>query len=283
MSTMSTVILSAGTSAVVTAVVGTVLDWGRKVTAFITRHLRPDHAPLFLGANFMATMNGWNDSSLRIRIACAPSQTPRHVELNPDLAVRFVAQSFPGVFDDAPLRSYPDREITFRERGSDRGGLTISSSGRVDFDTSLSTQATDVAGPSVPVLEALDLILQVVAAMTSPGYRALTRRSRVHTGLDWYVGIAPIVTHPEFGTVPWVGMDLPGRQPAKTSETQRPQLPLEGYGAEDLRNWHSRRGALSVARAFLVDFFRMNGYYDSDGAVDDTIAHLHRTERLTVS
>jgi hypothetical protein len=50
---------------------------------------------------------------VRLLAACAPSRAIRESDIDPDRAIRFVRESFPGMFPDEPSLSLPHEGVKF--------------------------------------------------------------------------------------------------------------------------------------------------------------------------
>src|SRR5438552_1084543 len=107
MVSMNTVTVSAGVSAVVTVLVGTLLNWGERIVTFLRRRLPPNHAPLASGGGWLATQTSSATDQVRVLACCAPNRSLRRHEVSPDAAVAFVRKQFRGLFPDEPVFSMP--------------------------------------------------------------------------------------------------------------------------------------------------------------------------------
>ena len=101
--------------ALAVAAVGAALKWGKALLAAIARRVRPDHAALGARPAWALIASGvsGNRSAIRVLAACAPSRSLRPASIDPDLAIRFIRDSFPGMFPDEPAVSLPRHGVKF--------------------------------------------------------------------------------------------------------------------------------------------------------------------------
>jgi hypothetical protein len=113
--------------ALAVAAVGAGLKWGKTALAAIARRVRPDHAALRAGPAWPldASFISGNRSAIRMRVACAPSRSLRLTSIDPDLAIPFIRQGFPGMFPDEPAVALPHVGVRFTDAA--RPGSTYTS------------------------------------------------------------------------------------------------------------------------------------------------------------
>jgi hypothetical protein len=135
---MLAIIIAAVLGAAVGALTTAGLKWGRSALAFVGARLRRDHRSLYAGGNWMLpqSVSSGQTCSVRILIACAPSRAIRKSDIDPDRAIPFMRQSFPGMFLDEPSLSLPQQGVKFTVAsiGSPSDGYAWAwANGRIDL------------------------------------------------------------------------------------------------------------------------------------------------------
>ena len=99
-------VLAAGAGALTTAS----LKWGRSAFTSLMAHIRRDNRTLNGGRawGLPAQITAGKKCSIRVLVACAPSRSLRRRPIDPDFAIPFVRESFPGLFPDEPAVSLPN-------------------------------------------------------------------------------------------------------------------------------------------------------------------------------
>lgn len=280
-STGTTVEISAAVSAVTGAAAGSVWRWGARMLHTIRNHLQPDHGALF-DASWALYVATSISARIMVRVACAPNRSLGRSEIDPDLAVRFVAEAFPGIYSDRPAFSSSITGVRFdAARGSEDGFIWVWKSGRVDVAWYLPRDPSELGGPNVDVMELLVPVALLARAVSGRTYKQLFGHAfRGHRRrLDWFIGVTSGVTDGVHGNQPWREAVFPGRSPARAGSEQIAFCPANGFAADALRNWNPHRGVVGALRPFLEDFLKVNGYHDLSGAVSDTLKEF-KTSKL---
>lgn len=270
MSTILIGILSAVAGALVTAI----LKWPARLWAYLRTHLPPDHSSLYgHGWALMPTTSGC--ARIRVQVVAAPDRALPGRPINPDAAIRFVHDRFPGRFPTSPAFSIPSEGVRFEKApgGLSNGYVWVWRTGRVDFDQYVVPKHDHQGRVLVPVLEILDQIRLVFDAVTSPVYAKVFPRRPIHRHrrFDWFIGVSPTISCPDGVTTSWDDVEFPGRRPARAGTCQQAFCPPGGFAPTALRSWNPRRGCSDLLRTFLLDFLQQNGFHDCDVAIDDTL------------
>jgi hypothetical protein len=243
------------------------------VVAAVRRIVAPDHLPLQLGS-------GWSTNAIsgtgkvRMLVCCAPNRSLRRKEVNPDQAVALFRAQFAGLFPVEPVFSMPEHGVRFAPDGGTDGGYGwVHASGRVDLSMNIPTEVHDAGSITISVLDVVDPVLRVVAAMRSAAYRGTfgARVLGLRRRFDWAIAVSPTVVVPEWGSASWTALMFPGAIPPRAGTQQQASCPPLGYAAAALRNWDVRRPDTDVLRVFLRDFLYQNGYHNVDAAVEDSL------------
>ena len=265
--------------ALAVAAVGAGLKWGKALLAAIARRVRPDHAALHARPAWALIASGvsGNRSAIRVLAACAPSRSLRPANIDPDLAIPFIHESFPGMFPDEPAVSLPRHGVKFTVSpdGSTSDGFAWAwASGRVDLSAVIGLEPRSDGRFVIPILEILRPITLLAEAVSRPAYSRVygKTRTRLPRRFDWFIAVSTDLVRPGDGaTVPWDDLEFPGRRPQRAGASQYPSCPPAGYARARLRNWSPRRPIAELLAAFLDDFLKQNGYHAVDQAIADTI------------
>jgi hypothetical protein len=266
--------------ALAVAATAAAIKWGRAFLAAIGTRVRPDHRTLHGGRawGLSAQITAGQQCSIRVLVACAPSRSlARTNAVDPDLAIPFVRESFPGMFPDEPAVSLPGEGVRFSADpdGSSMSGYAwVWATGRVDLAVDIALDCGPDQRFTIPLVEVLSPIMLMAAAMSGPGYARVygKTRTRLPRRFDWFIAVSTNFLGPDACTVQWDGITFPGRCPPRAGSTRINFCPAGGYARERLRNWKAG-GPVSVLLAvFLEDFLKQNGYHDVGAAVADVIA-----------
>lgn len=266
-------------SALAVAAVGAALKWGKTLLAAVAQRVRPDHAALHARPAWALPASGvsGNRSAIRVLAACAPSRSLRPRSIDPDLAISFIRNSFPGMFPDEPAVSLPREGVMFTVSpdGSTSDGFAWAwASGRVDLSAVIGLEPRPDGRFVIPLLEVLRPITLLANAISSPAYSRVygKTRTRLPRRLDWFIAVSTDLVRPGDGaTVPWDDLEFHVRRPQRAGASQYPSCPPAGYASARLRNWNPRRPLAELLAAFLDDFLKQNGYHSVDQAIADTI------------
>jgi hypothetical protein len=212
---------------------------------------------------------------VRVLVCCAPNRSLRRREINPDDAVRLIRSVFGRWVGEEPVYSSPRGGVRFEASGGvDRAYAWAHSGGRIDLCRAIPTTGTDTGEVAIAVLDILEVLAEVDAAVRSPLYAAAFGRRLL--GLprrfDWTTAVSTTVTTEDHGVVHWKQLTFPTVAPPRRGTQQQSFLPPEGYAAKSLRDWSLRRPRARLYTEFLRDFLYVNGYHDIDEAVRGTIA-----------
>jgi hypothetical protein len=135
---MVAIIVAAVLGAVFGVLTTASLKWGRAALAAVIARVRPDHKSLHGGGPWMLpqSVSAGKPCSVRVLVACAPARHLGAVEIDPDLAIPFLRNSFPGMFPDEPAFSLPIEGIRFTvaDQGSPGDGYAWAwKNGRLDL------------------------------------------------------------------------------------------------------------------------------------------------------
>lgn len=174
---MNTVAVSAAVSAVVTVVVGTMVNWGERIVTWARRRATPDHLPITSGSGWLSTTAASSTAQVRVLVCCAPNRSLRRREVNPDCAIRLVRSQFTGMFPDRPVFSIPEHGVRFEsEDGAADGYAWAHAGGRVDLCVTIPTTGPDPGPISISVLDVVAVLLRVARSCPQ---RLLRRRVRL--------------------------------------------------------------------------------------------------------
>jgi len=229
--------------ALAVAAVGASLKWGKTALKAIIGRARPDHAALTARPAWALIASGASGgrSAIRVMAACAPSRSLRPASIDPDVAIPFIRESFPGMFPDEPAQSLPREGIKFTvsPEGSPADGYAWAwASGRVDLSAVISlTPGTDNRYV-VPILEITRPIVLLAEAVSGPAYSRVygKTRTRLPRRFDWFIAVSTDLVRPDGATVPWSDLDFPGQRPQRAGASQYPFCPPNGYASARLRN-----------------------------------------------
>jgi hypothetical protein len=275
MLTIIVAVLSAAVGAFTTAC----LKWGRSVLAFARSRVRRDHRTLYGGRAWALpqSVSAGRQCSVRVLVACAPSRSIRRSDIDPDCAIPFIRESFPGMFPEEPSLSLPQEGVKFTvaSHGTSGDGYAWAwVSGRVDL-------AVDVpldCGPDqrffLPLIDVLRPVALMAAAVSGLGYAKVygKTRTRLPRRFDWFIAVSMTITHPSALTVEWDDVAFPGRRAPRAGSGQRTFCPVGGYAAAKLRNWKAGSSVTELLAVFLEDFLKQNGYHDVADAINDAAA-----------
>ena len=207
----------------------------------------------------------------------APSKPkPRTNAIDPDLAIPFVRESFPGMFPNEPAVSLPQEGVRFSADpdGSSMSGFAwVWATGRVDLAVDIALDCGPNQRFTIPIMEVLLPITLMATAVSAPGYARVYGKTR--TGLprrfDWFIAVSTNFLRPDNCTVQWDGITFPGRCPPRAGSMQTNFCPTGGYASDRLQNWKVGSPVSVLLATFLEDFLKQNGYHDVADAVADTI------------
>lgn len=275
MSAGQTAVVSTAVSAIVTVIVGTLVQWGARVAALVRRRVVPDHLPLTIGSSSVSTVGSPTDQ-VRMLVCCAPNRSLRRKEINPDQAVQFVRAAFGRWVGDEPVYSSPRLGVSFESpSGADHGFVWVNASGRVDVCRALPTTSMEPDKATFSVLSLLDVLADVADAMKLPEYDATFghRLLRLPRRFDWAIAVSPTISAADWGAVSWHDVLFPGDVPPSRAGTRHVAVaPAEGYARTALRNWRLRRPRADLYGEFLRDFLYLNGYHNVDQPIRAAIA-----------
>ena len=278
-STGTTIGIAAAVSAVVTAVVGTLLNWGGRVVSWIKASVPPDHQPILHGQWSIASATS-STNRMRVSIAVAPNRSLRRQSLHPDNAIAFVHTNFPGMFPPSPIYSAPVFGVHFEAPGGTTDGMMwINAGGRVDLNWYAATQYHEAADVAVPLLDLLQPIAMMTQAVRGSGYDDVFGRRApfFRRRFDWHINVSPTLVIQESSiSTSWTRLIFPGAEAKRAGVNQLATAPSEGYGSKQLKNWDPKRSTRKLLAVFLRDFLEMNGYHDCDSAIADTLEAFQR-------
>src|SRR5262249_31166761 len=106
---MLAIIIAAVLGAAVGALTTASLKWGRAALAVVMARMRRDHRTLHGGDawSLPQSVSAGAQCSVRVLVACAPSRSIRESSIDPDRAIPFIRENFPGMFPDEPSLSLP--------------------------------------------------------------------------------------------------------------------------------------------------------------------------------
>lgn len=259
----------------------------RRAVAALWRRSRPDHGALHQQPAWgLGHVGTTGLPSVRFIAACAPSRSLRRTELDPDAAIHFVRDRFPGIFPDQPAYSSPRDGVRFDLTDGTRsdGYAWVWASGRIDLCLSIQPAPTKDGRIVLPVLDILRPIALLADAVASPSYTDVFGKPRLflRRRFDWFIGVSGELTHLDNCTVSWDDLSFPGRRPERAGTRQHPFCPPTGFAKDQLINWNPRRPVADLLAAFLNDFLKTNGYHNLQDAITDTLAAFERTHHGTL-
>lgn len=273
------IIIAAVLGAAVGALTTASLKWGKSALAVVGARLRRDHRTLHGGRAWALpqSVSAGEPCAVRLLVACAPSRVIRESDIDPDRAILFIRQSFPGMFPDEPSLSLPQEGIKFTVANNDSssGGYAWSwANGRVDLAVDIQLDCGSDQRFTIPLLDTLRPIAMMAAAISSPGYVRVygKTRTRLPRRFDWFIAVSMTCTHPSVCTMEWDDITFPGRRPPRAGSGQRTFCPPNGYAATKLQSWRAGSSIKKLLAVFLDDFLKQNGYHDVGDAITDAVA-----------
>lgn len=174
----TTVEVSGAVSAVVTAVVGSLLNWGARLVAWLRQTLPPDHTAINTGGLSAITSVAECQERVGILIATAPSRRLGQSDLDPDRAIALVHRFFGHLVGESPEFSTPRAGVRFAVNEQLGPGIptmtrrvTINPSGRVDLLVYVPVR------PNATHPDRFDLPLEELAGPSSRSWRAAAARN----------------------------------------------------------------------------------------------------------
>lgn len=265
MSAVQTAVISTAVSAIVTVVVGTLVQWGGRIAASLRRRVVPDHLPLTDGGGYTATRIGSSVDQVRVLVCCAPNRSRRRREVNPDLAVRLVRAAFGRWVGEQPVYSSPRLGVRFAApHGEQYGYAWAHASGRVDLCHAIPTAVTETGHVTISVLDILGVLAAVDSAVHRPEYDSTFGRRLfcLPRRFDWAIAVSSTISTTNFGAISWHQLDFPGAVPARAGTDQLAFEPAEGFARDALRNWSLHRNRAELYSEFLRDFLYVNGFHN---------------------
>lgn len=270
-----TVEISAAVSAVTGAAAGKVWTWAGAAMAAVRWRLIPDHRPLYdadwrLTAAFDST-----HPRFAIRVTCAPNRSLGRAELDPDVAIRFVHEAFPGIYADRPEHSSSRSGVRFLPREGP-GNIWVWRSGRIDLEWYLPPGD----GGNLPRMDAIELLRPVAliaSAVSHPRYVQLFGRrfQRHRRRFDWFIVVSPTLRENATSeSRPWAEVVFPVPAPPRAGSNQTPFSPVDGFASSALRDWKPAARVRQALALFLEDYLKVNGYHDVSPAVDGTVDYF---------
>lgn len=278
---MNTVAISAAVSAIVTVLVGTLLNWGERVATYVRTRVVPDHAPLAVGSGW-STQAASATERVRVLVCCAPNRSLRSRDVDPDEAVEFVREQLPGLFLDEPVFSMPPHGVRFEASGGVENGYAwVDASGRIDLCVNVPTEPPDPGPITIALTDLVEPVLTVLHAVRSISYdRTFGRRlPGFRRRFDWAIAVSPTINVPDRGGVSWNDIRFPGRRPPRAGTKQQAYCPPAGYAATELRSWRVQRSAEVLVRLYIRDLLQQNGFHSVEDAIDDAIEALRPSLR----
>ena len=258
----------------------------RRAISSVWHRTRPDHRALFLRPAWgISAVTSGRTGKVRFLAACAPSRSLRHPGVDPDPAIRFVRDHFPGLFPDQPAFSTTREGVKFTASpdGSPQDGYAwVWATGRVDLCIEIQPHTTDDGRVIVPVLDIFRPIALLADAMASHAYTAMFGRPRwpLRKRFDWFIGVSGDVLRADGCTVSWDDIEFPGRKPERAGAHQQSYCPPSGFASNQLRSWNPYRPVTDLLAVFLDDFLKTNGYHNVDGAITDTVRAFEAHQAL---
>lgn len=276
---MLVIIIAAVLGAAVGALTTASLKWGRSALVVLRARIQRDHRTLHGGRAWMLpqSVSAGSRCSVRVLVACAPSRAIRQSGIDPDRAVPFIRESFPGMFPNEPSLSLPNEGVKFtvaNDGNSGEGYAWAWAGGRVDLAIDVELDCGPDQRFTIPILDVLRPIAMMATAVSGPGYAKVygKTRTRLPRRFDWFIAVSMNFTHPSAWTVEWDDVAFPGRRPPRAGSGQRTFCPVGGYASTKLRDWKAGSSVEEVLAVFLDDFLKQNGYHDVGDAITDAIA-----------
>lgn len=107
-------ILIAVLSAVAGVLVTALLKWPARLWALLRRRIPADHSSLY-GHGWALTSTSSGCDRIRVQVVAAPDRALPDRPLDPDRAIRFVHERFPGRFPASPTFSIPSEGVRFEQ------------------------------------------------------------------------------------------------------------------------------------------------------------------------
>lgn len=195
--------------------------------------------------------------------------------IDPDLAIPFIRESFPGMLPDEPAQSLPRDGIKFTVSpdGSPADGYAWAwASGRVDLSAVISLTPGQMSGTWLPSWRSRARSSCLPRRFPArPAWVYGKTRTRLPSGFDWFIAVSTELVRPGGATVPWSDLHFPGHRPQRAGASQYPFCPPTGYASARLRNRNPRRPISELLAVFLDDFLKQNGYHAVGDAIADTV------------
>jgi len=272
---MSTAAISAVVSAIVTVILGTLMNWGERIVSWGRRRVTPDHVPIGAGSGWSGTQAASGTGQVRVLVCCAPNRSLRRREIDPDRAVSLIRTQFVGLFPAEPVFSMPEHGVRFEAPGEPSQGYAwVHTAGRIDLAVDIPTTPPEPGPVAICVLDVIDPILRVLAAVRSGAYEAAFGRRTLgfRHRFDWAVAVSPTIVTKNSGSLSWQRLHFPGAVPSRVGTDQQAYCPPTGYAYASLQNWDIRRADTDLVRVFLREFLYQNGFHNVEAAVSDTLA-----------
>lgn len=278
----TTIEVSAAVSAIVTAIVGSLLNWGARLVAWSRRVLPPDHSAINTGSLSPITSVAEGRERIGVLVAVAPSRGLRRTEFDPDRAIALVHRFFGHLVGVAPEFSTPSAGVRFvvNEQLDDGSTMmtrrvTVNPSGRVDLLLYLPVQPNtgDPNTYDLPLAELAGPLLTVLGCCLSDAYRA-TMGDRRRRRFDWHFGLSNALRDGARVQRYW-RVKFPGRSADKSGD-QHPASPAEGFAARELRGWRVSKGWEALVETALAGFLKQIGYYNCEAAIADTLIEVRQ-------
>jgi hypothetical protein len=273
------IIIAAVLGAAVGALTTASLKWGRSTLAIVRARIQRDHRTLHGGRAWALpqSVSAGGQCSVRLLVACAPSRAIRQSDIDPDRAIPFIRESFPGMFPDEPSLSLPHEGVKFTvasQSSPSDGFAWVWVGGRVDLAVDIQLDCGPDQRFIIPLLDVLRPIAMMASAVSGPGYAKVygKTRTRLPRRFDWFIAVSMTCTHPSAYTMEWDDVAFPGRRPPRAGSGQRTFCPSGGYAAAKLRNWKAGSSVAELLAVFLEDFLKQNGYHDVADAITDAVA-----------
>ncbi len=187
-------------------------------------------------------------------------------------AQEFVADAFPSVFDPVP-RTAEDPTTLFTVEGDDgyrEHQLYVHRTGLIELLWSLPYEDGDSL-----TLNPVDMAYVVMRMAQAVARKPYTAVSKVGTGrrrfarVDWWFHAGTRISSPA-GPRSWTGLRFPGEAPPRARHDWA-VAPVDGYGFQRLVNSRRQRAPQEIARVFLTEFLKANGYYGFSAPVEEVI------------
>jgi hypothetical protein len=269
--------ISAGVSAVVTAVVGTMINWGGQIVSYLRRVLPADHHALNSGQTALNNI-GARRLGVPVLVAAAPIRMCRSKEVDPDVAIAFVHDVVADECGHEPEFSSPLYGVRFAKAAPGLGASETSRQfcanrgGRIDLSWSIEVEPDENEADTAPIpLEDIARpLLMVLGALRMRRYHEVFKLPiRNRHRFDWYFGICTSLTDGNGSQLFW-RVQFPGREATRIKK-QRPFSPSGGFADQELRGWDINRPWEDLVSIALTGFLKHNGYHNCQDAVADTV------------